>query len=243
MVPLVVLLLSWELLVCHDKQLIFFFGQPSKIWTLLVERLANGSLLVDFVTTLFEAAGGFLLGNVFGIVLGLSFWYSKTAAEVARPYIVALSAAPIFALAPLFIIWFGTGMLSKVMMATFSTVFLALFQSYTGATQVPKEYLEVMQIFSASKNQMFRKVIAPAAVVWVISAFKMNVGMALLGAFIGEFISSEHGLGHLIMVASGLFDISLVMLGVACLMLIALTLSFIVSKAEIPLKHVLARCL
>lgn len=243
LMPLTLFLLFWEYSVRHDKQLVFYFGLPSKIFTYLVTKTSEGSLPLDIAYTLGEAIGGFILGNFLGILVGLSFWYSKMAADIARPYIIALSAAPVFALAPLFIIWFGTGMWSKIMIATFSTVFLALFQAYTGATQVPREYVELMQTFRATRNQIFKKVIAPSAIVWVISAFKMNVGMALLGAFIGEFISSEHGLGHLIMVASGLFDISLVFTGITCLMIIALTLTTLVSKLEIPLKHMVARYL
>lgn len=241
--PLIIFLLTWEFSVRYDKELIFFFGMPSKIISYLVSKVFDGSLLLDILCTSAEAIGGFILGNLLGIILGLSFWYSKTAAEIARPYIIALSAAPVFALAPIFIIWFGTGILSKVMIATFSTVFLALFQAYTGARQVPREYTELMQTFRANKNQIFRKVITPSAIVWVISAFKMNVGMALLGAFIGEFISSERGLGHLIMVASGLFDISLVFAGITCLMIIALLLTSLVSHLEVPLKHMVARYL
>lgn len=241
--PLIVFLLAWELSVGHDKKLIFYFGLPSKIFSYVISKSIDGSLILDIASTLVEAIGGFILGNFLGILIGLSFWYSKNAADIARPYIIALSAAPVFALAPLFIIWFGTGILSKIMIATFSTVFMALFQAYTGATQVPKEYVELMQTFRATRNQIFRKVIAPSAIVWVISAFKMNVGMALLGAFIGEFISSERGLGHLIMVASGLFDTSLVFAGITCLMIIALILTTLVSKLEIPLKHMVARFL
>ncbi len=242
-IPLVIFLLVWEFSVRPDKQLIFFFGLPSKIFMYLVSKTCDGSLVLDIASTLAEAIGGFILGNFLGIVIGLSFWYSKTASDIAKPYIIALSAAPVFALAPLFIIWFGTGMWSKIMIATFSTVFLALFQAYTGATQVPREYVELMQTFRSTRNQIFRKVITPSAIVWVISAFKMNVGMALLGAFIGEFISSERGLGHLIMVAGGLFDTSLVFTGITCLMIIALTLTTLVSRLEVPLKHMVARYL
>ncbi|HEY9788735.1 MAG TPA: ABC transporter permease [Candidatus Obscuribacterales bacterium] len=242
-IPLAVFVAAWELSVRHDKKLVFFFGTPSKVFDYIATKTMDGSLIIDFGTTLLEALLGFLIGNVVGTLLGLAFWFSRTAVTIVRPYIVALSAAPIFALAPLFIIWFGTGLLSKVMMATFSTVFLALFQAYTGATQVREEYVQLMHSFGATRNQIFRKVIAPSAVVWVISAFKMNIGMALLGAFIGEFISSERGLGHLILVASGLFDISLVLAGVVCLMLIAVFFNIVLARLEIPIKHLVARCL
>lgn len=129
------------------------------------------------------------------------------------------------------------------MIATLSTVFIALSQSYTGASEVRSDYIKLMHTFGANKHQIFRKVVAPSSIVWVISGFKMNVGFALLGAFIGEFISSNQGLGHLILVASGLFDISLVLCGVILLIVIALILNFVITKIEQPLKHLIVKYL
>jgi len=103
--------------------------------------------------------------------------------------------------------------------------------------------LRLMQTFRATKLQTFRKVVAPAAIIWVIAAFRMNVGFAILGAFIGEFISSSEGLGHLIVVASGLFDISLVLYAVLLLIGMALMANYLLSRIEAPLKHIIAKWL
>lgn len=241
--PLVAFILCWELLVRGNDRRIFFFGQPSKVFGYLWTRTVDGSLPIDFATTFIEAVTGFIAGNVVGTAIGLGLWYSKSAFQIARPYVIALGSAPIFAIAPLLIIWFGTGMFSKVMIAALSTVFVALLQSYTGAAEVSNDYLRLMKTFKATKNQTFRKVVAPAAIVWVMAAFKMNVGFAILGSFIGEFISSNRGLGHLILVASGLFDISLVLCGVLLLVCIALLLSWLVGMLEAPLKHLTVRWL
>lgn len=241
--PLLAFVLGWELLVRGNDRLVFFFGQPSKVFGYLWTRTVDGSLPVDFATTFAEAAIGFVIGNVVGTAIGLGLWFSKSAFQIARPYIIALGSAPIFALAPLLIVWFGTGMLSKVMIAALSTVFVALLQSYTGAAEVSNDYLRLMKTFNATKNQTFRKVVAPAAIVWVMSAFKINTGFAILGAFIGEFISSNRGLGHLILVASGLFDISLVLCGVLLLVCIALLLTWLVGMLEAPLKHLTVKWL
>ncbi len=242
-IPLVVFIALWEFLVRNNDRLIFFFGLPSKIATYLFTKTMDGSLPADFGTTFVEALLGFVIGNLVGTLIGLGLWYSKTAFSISKPYIIALGSAPIFALAPILIIWFGTGIFSKIMIAAISTVFIALFQSYTGASEVSTDYLRLMQTFNATKNQSFRKVIAPSSVVWVISAFKINVGFALLGAFIGEYISSNQGLGHLILVASGLFDIPLLLCGVLLLVSIALILNFAISKIELPLKHLIVRYL
>lgn len=243
LIPLVVFVLLWEFLVRGDKQRIFYFGLPSNIWNYIVTKLSDGTLVNDFMTTLSETLLGFLLGNFIGTIIGLSLWFSSRAFAISKPYIIALGSAPIFALAPLMIIWFGTGMYSKVMMATLSTVFVALFQAYSGAAEVDKNYIKLMKSMNASKIQVFRKVIAPSSIVWVASAFKLNIGFALLGAFIGEYISSNAGLGHLILVASGLFDISLVLTGVLMLIIIAISLNYIVGKLEQPIKKAIVKSL
>jgi NitT/TauT family transport system permease protein len=241
--PLLVGLGVWEWYVTGDNQRIFFFGQPSAIGKHFWQNLLNGSLFVDAGTTLLEVVAGFLLGNIVGTMLGLALWYSKTTFAIARPYIIALGTAPIFALAPLLVIWFGTGLLSKIMIAMFSTLFIALFQAYTGASEVRLEHLQLMRTFRATKHQTFRKVVAPAAIVWVMAAFRINVGFAILGAFIGEFISSNRGLGHLILVASGLFNISLVLYGVTMLTLLALLLTLAVERFEAVLRRAVVKYL
>ena len=239
--PLIAFILLWEFFVRADAKLIFFFGLPSKIGAYLFSKTIDGSLPIDFTTTFIEALSGFIIGNLLGTLIGLSLWYSKTAFVISRPYIIALGSAPIFALAPLLIIWFGTELFSKIMIATLSTVFIALLQAYTGASEVSNDYLRLMKTFGANKNQTFRKVIAPSSIVWVISAFRINVGFAILGAFIGEFISSSRGLGHLILVASGLFDISLVLCGVLLLICMALIFNFVISRIESPLKRLVVK--
>ena len=241
--PAAFLITVWELSVRGDDQVAFFFGSPSKITEYFITRFADGSLISDFMVTLGEVICGFLIGNLVGTTLGLSLWFSETIFQVARPYIVALGSAPLVALAPLFIIWFGTGYVAKVLIVAFSTVFVALFQAYSGASEVNPAYLRLMQTFRATKLQTFRKVVAPAAIIWVIAAFRMNVGFAILGAFIGEFISSSEGLGHLIVVASGLFDISLVLYAVLLLIGMALMANYLLSRIEAPLKHIIAKWL
>ncbi len=199
--------------------------------------------MTDFTTTLGEVVAGFLIGNLVGTALGLALWFSRHVFLIARPYIVALGSAPLITLAPLLIIWFGTGFTAKVLIVAFSTVFVSLFQAYSGASEVDPEYLRLMQSFRATKLQTFRKVVAPAAIVWVMAAFRMNVGFAILGAFLGEFISSSQGLGHLIVVATGLFDISLVLCALFLLIAMALVLNYLVSHAEEPLKHLIVKYL
>jgi NitT/TauT family transport system permease protein len=240
-IPLILLLLFWELIVHENANLAFFFGSPSKIAHYFLSKLWDGSLISDFTTTLGEVVIGFLIGNVVGTGLGLAFWFSRTAFLVSRPYIVALGSAPLITLAPLLIVWFGTGFIAKIVIVAFSTMFVALYQSYTGASEVNAQHLRLMQSFRATKMQTFRKVIAPAAIVWVMAAFRMNIGFAILGAFLGEFISSSQGLGHMIVVASGLFDISLVFCAIFLLIGMALALTSLLNRVEKPMKHLIVK--
>lgn len=241
--PLLLFLFVWEVLSRRSNEFAYFFGKPSKIGAYFIWKTIDFSLPNDFAVTFVEVLAGFIVGNILGTAIGLGLWYSKTAFEIARPYIITLGSAPIFALAPVLVIWFGTGLFFKIMIATLSTLFIALSQAYTGASEVGNEYLRLMQSFGATKHQTFRKVIAPSALVWVISAFRINVGFAVLGAFIGEYISSNEGLGHLILVASGLTDMSLVLCGILLLACIALFLNYTVSAVEDPLKHLIVKYL
>ncbi|WP_373763660.1 ABC transporter permease [Porphyromonas loveana] len=241
--PCIIFLALWELFVYFHPDKLFYYGAPSKIVEAFCDGILRGSLLIDFSYTFIEALLGFIIGNVLGVLMGLLLWFSNTVFKIAKPYIVMLGSAPIFALAPLMMIWFGTGMLSKVMMAVLSTVFIALYQAYSGALNVNPHHVAYLKSWGAEKSMIFRKIIVPSSMVWVISAFRINVGFALLGAFMGEYISSSAGLGHLIKVQTGLFNISQVLLGVIMMVAIALILNALVMLVENPLKKLLVKVL
>jgi NitT/TauT family transport system permease protein len=222
---------------------LFYYGAPSKILLSFYQKIVDTTLLVDFGITFTETILGFMLGNILGVLIGLALWFSNTLFKIAKPYILILGSAPIFALAPLIMIWFGTGMLSKVVMSILSTIFIALYQAYSGASEVNPNHIAYLKSWKADKLMIFRKIIVPSSMVWVMSAFRINVGFALLGAFIGEYISSSVGLGHLIKVQTGLFNISQVLLGVIMLAIIALILNFIVAIIEKPIKKIIVKYL
>ena len=137
-----------------------------------------------------------------------------------------------FAIAPMMIIWFGTGLLSKVVMAGFSTAVVSLVQAYDGARNASVEQLTMAQLFGATRWELLRKVVIPSSLVWVLSGFRLNIGFALIGAFIGEFVSSEAGLGHYILRASGLYDVPRVLFGVFVMACVGLLLTGVLSLVE-----------
>jgi len=200
-------------------------------------------LFYDTAVTAGEALGGFLIGNVAGTVAGLVLWHFEFLFRILRPYIIALGTAPLFALAPIIVVWFGTGFSSKLIVATLSTLFVALMQAYKGADEVDFRFVEVIRSFGGGNWQVFRKIIVPASMVWVMSAFRLNIGFALLGAFLGEYISSERGLGHLILVGGGLYNIPLILVGVVMIIVLGWCLSWAVGAIEGPLQHTIIRSL
>jgi NitT/TauT family transport system permease protein len=229
---LVAFLGVWEWVTAQDKQTAFLFGSPSAIAGFLVTMWQDGSLLRDSWVTGLETISGFVMGNVLGTALGLSLWYSRFVSRVVQPFIIALGSIPIIALAPIVIIWFGTGLASKVAMSTLSVVVVALVTSYKGAMSVDPDQINLMRTLGARKGQIFRKLVVPASLTDIFVGMKLTVGFALIGAIIGEFMSSSEGLGHAIFKAGSLYIIPKVFAALVATIALALLLTWLVGKLE-----------
>jgi NitT/TauT family transport system permease protein len=229
---LVVFLSAWQYATAANPQAAFLFGSPSAIFGFLVTMWRDGSLFRDAYVTGLETVLGFVVGNVLGTVLGLSLWYSKFVSRVVQPFIVALGSIPIIALAPIVIIWFGTQLASKIAMATLSVVVVALVTSYKGAMSVDPDQVNLMRTLGASKPVIFRKLVIPASLIDIFAGLKLTVGFALIGAIIGEFMSSSEGLGHAIFKAGSLYIIPKVMAALVVTIALALVLTYAVGKLE-----------
>jgi NitT/TauT family transport system permease protein len=222
----------WEWVTAQDKQTAFLFGSPSAIAGFLVTMWEDGSLVRDTWVTGLETISGFVMGNVLGTALGLSLWYSRFVSRVVQPFIIALGSIPIIALAPIVIIWFGTGLASKVAMSTLSVVVVALVTSYKGAMSVDPDQINLMRTLGARKGQIFRKLVVPASITDIFVGMKLTVGFALIGAIIGEFMSSSEGLGHAIFKAGSLYIIPKVFAALVATIALALLLTWLVGKLE-----------
>lgn len=229
---LVALLAAWERATGSQALNAFLFGSPSAIWEHLSTMARDGSLVRDSWVTGLETVLGFLLGNIIGTVLGLALWYSRFVSRVMQPFIVAVGSIPIVALAPIVIIWFGTGLISKIVMSTLSVVVVALVIAYKGALSVDDDQVNLMRTLGATKWQIFRKLVVPASLGDIFAGLKLTVGFALIGAIVGEFMSSSEGLGHAIFKAGSLYIISKVFAGLVATIALALALSFLVGKLE-----------
>jgi NitT/TauT family transport system permease protein len=223
--PLVLFIAAWYGFTFGNGSRAFFFGSPERYLVELWNGIFHGTLISDTWTTGIEAGVGFAVGNIVGVLLGLLLWRLRRLSRILRPYIIVLGSAPLFAFAPIIIIWFGIGFAAKVAVAILSTVFVALMQAHSGAEHAQSELVEVVESFGGDRNDVFRKIIVPSSLVWVFAGFRLNVGFALLGAFLGEYMSSRAGLGHFILVAGGLYNIPAVFVGVTLFGVVGLILS------------------
>jgi NitT/TauT family transport system permease protein len=229
---LAVLLGFWDHMTANNKQTAFMFGSPSAMAGFLGQMVGDGSLWRDTYVTGLETLLGFLVGNFFGTVFGLSLWYSRFVSRVVEPFVIALGSIPIIALAPIIIIWFGTGLISKVAMSTLSVVIVALVTSYKGAVGVDPDQINLMRTLGAAKFQIFRKLVVPASLADIFAGLKLTVGFALIGAIVGEFMSSSEGLGHAIFKAGSLYIIPKVFAALVATIALALLLTFVVGRTE-----------
>ena len=224
LLPLIIFLAIWEIASDASRKTTFLFSAPSKILKLFFQKVFSGELLSHTWVTAYEAFLGLCLGMFVGSSVGFLLLYFPKASMIFKYYIIALSAIPIFAIAPMMIIWFGTGIQMKIAMAFFATVFVAIFQAYQGGQNLNKSDTDFFYLNEASNNQRFWKLTFPASIDWLIQSIKLNSGLSILGAFIGEFIASDKGLGYAIIKASGLYNVGYVL--AATISIILLTLAF-----------------
>lgn len=218
LLPALALLGIWQGIISRRPDLEFYIGSPCGVFRELSGLYQHGRLLYHTGVTTMEAVLGFASGSILGTAVGLAFWASQRVFEVARPYLIALGAMPAFALGPILIFWFGTGLWSKVVLGFLCTFFVAVAQAHTGASEVDPNLLRLAQAFRAKRMKIYRHIVIPSAVIWVLAGIRLNIGMALLGAFVGEFIASKAGLGHLIITAEGLYNVNQIWAGIVCVM-------------------------
>lgn len=216
------LLAAWEAAVRLGWAPVILYGQPSSIFRKLVASLADGTLARHSWVTFVEAATGFVIGSAGGTAIGLLLWLSPVMSKTARPLIVALNGVPKIALAPLIIVWFGIEIESKIASAAILTAIVALITAQSGAERVDADLLTLMRSLGASRWSQWRKVVLPGSMPWVVAGLRLNVGFALIGAVVGEYIAAKEGLGYLVYYAGTMYDLNTVWLGIFALMAMAL---------------------
>ena len=210
----------------------FFISSPDAVAIKLWTWGLDGTLWHAFSYTFKAMIIGFLIGSLAGFVTGFVLGRSDILARLFDPFITAIYCMPKIALAPLLILWFGIGIESKVAMSALIVFFLVFLNTFAGVRDVNPLYLQVTSIMGASPMQQLRHVVFPSAAAWVLTGLKVSVPYALIGAVVGELISSNRGIGFLIGQASGLFDTAGVFAGLAVLAVTGIVLNAGLKKLE-----------
>jgi sulfonate transport system permease protein len=210
----------------------FFFGEPLRVLARIWEWFSSGSIYEHLGVTLLETALAFVIGTVLGLVVGLWLALSPTAAALFDPYIKALNSMPRVILAPIFAVWFGLDVASKVALGVTLVFFIVFFNVFQGVREVSFTVLANARILGASERQLLRHVYIPSATSWVFASLHNSVGLAFVGAVVGEYLGSSRGVGYLILQAEGTFDINSVFAGIAVLTAFALLLDWGVTLTE-----------
>jgi NitT/TauT family transport system permease protein len=210
----------------------FFWSYPSAIAQTMAIFFTTGDAWTDISFTFRSTIFGFLLGTTTGSLLGLSFWWSRNYATIVQPYVICLESIPKLALAPLIILVFGIGLVSKVAVATALTLVVSTLTAYAGVKALDPDGEKLFYSLGATRMQVFRKLVVPFCLPWIISVLRVNIGLALTGAIVGEFIASQHGLGRAILYAGQTYDIALVWVAVLVLSTLAMVMYATVSWLE-----------
>jgi len=216
-----------------DRQAAFFFGEPLKIfarvWAWFVR---DADIYQHLGVTLTETLLAFAIGSALGLAGGLWLALAPLSSALLEPYIKAFNAMPRIILAPIFAVWFGLGMGSKVALGVTLVFFIVFFNVYQGVKEVSPVVLANARMLGASQRQLLRQVYLPSATSWVFSSLHTSVGLAFVGAVVGEYLGSSQGVGYLILQAEGSFDINTVMAGILVLTAFALVLDELVGRIE-----------
>ncbi|MGC8877357.1 ABC transporter permease [Thermus sp.] len=225
-------LLLWEWASRTGRLDPFFFSTPSAIASRVFRWFATGEVYPHLYVTTVEMLLAFALGTLLGVALGLWLALSPGAAAVLEPYVKALNAIPRVVLAPIFTLWFGLGILSKVALGVTLVLFVAFFNTYQGVKEVPPVVLQNARLLGARRSHLLRHVYLPSAASWIFSSLRTSIGFAVIGAVVGEYLGSAAGLGYLIAQAEGVFDTTGVFAGMAVLMVFVLALDALVGMVE-----------
>ncbi|HXI37993.1 MAG TPA: ABC transporter permease [Burkholderiales bacterium] len=210
----------------------FFFGEPLKVFERIWAWFSSGYIYSHLWVTLLETIMAFVVGTVLGLAAGLWLALSPTASALFDPYIKALNSMPRVILAPIFGVWFGLGMASKVALGVTLVFFIVFFNVFQGVKEVSHTVLSNARILGASDRQLLRHVYVPSAMSWVFASLHNSVGLAFVGAVVGEYLGSSEGVGYVILQAEGTFDINAVFAGILVLTVFALLLDWAVTLAE-----------
>jgi NitT/TauT family transport system permease protein len=210
----------------------FFISNPIDVGVRLYHWVADGSIFMHIAATVYATAMGFIIGSVVGAVLGVWLGVSPTASRLLNPYLNALNALPKVALAPLFVLWFGLGIESKIALAAILVLFLVFLNTFAGVREVDQDLIDSARLMRATRTQVILKVVIPSAMSWVFAGLKIAMPYALIGAVLGEMIAANRGLGYLVQFSGSQFDTAGVFAVLLVISLLAVALNYLVELVQ-----------
>jgi NitT/TauT family transport system permease protein len=210
----------------------FWISRPSAILARIVELAASGDLWFDLQTTLEETLIGLAIGIVAGTALGVALASSGRVSGWVYPYVMALYSLPKVALAPLFVVWFGIALPSKVVMVTSLVIFVAFYNAYEGVRNIDPDLLDMMKTYRAGRAATLNWVVLPSIAVWFFTSVRLGIGLALIGSVIAELVGANRGIGYYITKSAGTLDTTGIFAGLFVIMIVAIVLEAIVSAGE-----------
>lgn len=222
----------WEILTRLEVLNEFLFSKPTAILALLKKSYVDNELFKHIFISLYETLLGIVIGSFGGILIAALLWWSKRLSKILDPFFMVLNALPKTALAPIMIIWAGTGVTGIVVVAISILLVVTIISTYNYFTNIEEEKVRMMQSFKATKFQIFTKYVLPSNLGNIISVIKINIGMAWVGVIVGEFLVSRAGIGHLIMYGGQIFRFDIVMMWVLILAICALIMYGVVNLIE-----------
>jgi NitT/TauT family transport system permease protein len=222
----------WELLARIEILDKFLFSCPSEIIKLLIENIKSSEIFIHIGYSLLETLIALFIGTVLGIVLAIILWFFPSVSKILDPFLVVLNALPKTALAPILIVWAGTGVKGIVVVAISLSLVMTIISALNFFNSVDKEKIKMLKTFNANKFQILFKLVLPSNIPNLISIIKINIGLTWVGVIVGEFLVSRAGIGYLIMYGSQVFKMDLVMMGVIVLAIVAFVMYEIVNIIE-----------
>lgn len=232
LVILVVVIGGWQMGVSAGIIDRFFFPPPFEIGSQIIRWVTDTGFYKHVGITLTETVLGYIIGTALGVTAGVWLGLSRTSARILDPFIKGLNAIPRVVLAPIFVLWLGLGLWSKVALAVTLVFFVTFFNAMQGVREVNPVVLANARVLGARKGELLRHVYFPAAASWILSSLRTSVGFAVVGAIIGEYLGSSAGLGYLIAQAEGNFDAVGVFAGIIILAIFVLIIDQILDFAE-----------
>lgn len=227
-----VFLLVWEIAARTGHCDIFYTSYPTEILADLWEFIISGSLARHMSITMKEALLGLFYGTIIGMAAGVLLSQFVTVGKILQPIITAIYGIPQLTMAPIYILWFGTGPFPKIFLAGLCVFFNVFFATYNAMKNFDQKLLESASLLGATQYQILWHVVLPTSMPWIISGIRMGAGVCMIGAIVGEYMGSSGGFGWAVIQATNFFEVKRVMSCIIVLMIVGMVLNYLLDRTE-----------